>query len=393
MKKLLFGVVLPGLLGLCACAPAVSAQKVSCTSAQPFGQPDTLRPAPPNWPNTPGDITAALPGRLQDQLNTTLDELMRVSGATGVTVAVGLDGLGHWSAVRGLAQLQPARAVQPGDLFQAASVGKMFTATLVWQDIQAGKLSLDDPLVRWFPNFPQAQHITIGQLLSHTSGVPTRATANSDGQPAPYAPPDKVIAEAATLPRAFCPGAAWSYSNTGYILLGRILEQLHGEPMAQQVAERIARPLNLQHTIFLGQDDQGRLVEGHRKGQPVGGFNYTGPFSAGSIATTAEDLLAVMHALMDGRLLDPQTLRRMGEHFYPMVGYADSLAYGYGLMRLDTPAGPVLGHTGGITGFNSIVWYEPQRGVSVAVIVNDETSAAAFALRLHQAALKWKEQP
>ena len=379
------------LLLLTACVPSQSNALV-CPTAQPFARPETLRPAPPNWPPQPSNNEAALPADLASRLEATLDEIMQLSKATGVTAAVSVAGVGRWSAVRGMAALEPSRKVQAGDLFHAASIGKMFTAVLVWQQIEAGKLSLDTPIEAWFPDFPNAKIITIGHLLSHTSGIYTRPTRNAEGQPlVSQEIPDELIGEAAKQPLLFCPGANWSYSNTGYMMLGRILERLSNQTMPQLVAERIAQPLGLKNTLFLSPTNSSRLVAGHQKGVVVKGVNYTVPFAAGSIATTAEDLITFLHQLHSGKLLKLETLRRMGQRFYPMLGYSSQLFYGFGMMQFDSPVGVLLGHSGGITGFNSILWHSPSDGISVALIFNDDPSSAAGALRLHQAVLQWRK--
>jgi D-alanyl-D-alanine carboxypeptidase len=124
-------------------------------------------------------------------------------------------------------------------------VGKAFTAAVVMQLIEEGKLSYSDPLARWFPDFPNAGAITVDHLLTHTSGAFSFNTDLKFRKKKGYTPPDELIRIAARHGNALCPGERWSYTNTGYVLLARIVEKIEGLPFHQVVTRRVIDRLGL----------------------------------------------------------------------------------------------------------------------------------------------------
>jgi D-alanyl-D-alanine carboxypeptidase len=333
------------------------------------------------------DYTRPIAGRLPPELEAVLDgatrRILRTTGAVAISAAVAVPGQGLWSATRGVsARTTPPQPLPQPALFQVASVSKAFTAALILQLVQAGRLQLDAPVAAWFPQVQHAEHITIRQLLTHTSGIATfNAFDYFDGIVHGHKPPDALIDLAIEKGPRFCPGADWAYSNTGYVMLGRILEVEYGAPLHEVLAEHVTGPLGLRHTLLRRPDDGVTgVVRGHQWGMPIDGVEYATPFGAGAAASTARDLVLFWHALLSGALLRPETVRMMFREMYPMPG--TPMWYGLGVQLYEIPEGGglMLGHSGGVAGFTAVVGYVVPDDLYVAVAFNDKSVPAEAGL-------------
>lgn len=326
-------------------------------------------------------IDGELPAGLQASLSDALDKMLQHVPAASVAVAI--PGEGTWSATRGLARKEPAQPVAPEQPFQVASTAKTLTAAVVLQLVEERKLKLGDTIDRWFPDAPNAGLITIEQLLRHTSGlvsfnaVPTFGTA--------YRTPAEIIALGTAQKPQFCPGTNWSYTNTGYAMLGVIIEKVEGAPLADVLAKRLIRPLSLTHTVMRRPGVELPVVTGHAAGRPVDAPDqYATPYAAGALASTGGDLVRFWHALLAGQVLPEASVHRMFTGMPAMLGpYAGSNSfYGMGVQLYDVPDGPglMLGHSGGIEGFTSVVAYVPADDVYIAVSFNEKSVPAEAGL-------------
>lgn len=222
-----------------------------------------------------------------------------------------------------------AGAPEPGAVWPWASVTKQMVATLVMQEVQAGRLSLDDRLAKRFPTFkgPSASRITLRDLLRHTSGLPDPAAGPRDAEGAPtvYAQPDPraVLNGYCSGPPRDEPGATFQYDNCDYLVLGAILEHATGKPFRTLVAERIARPSGAVSVgVFTPRANKGANAVGVKAGVGPRSVGYVSAYGAsGALYGTAEDLAAVDRAILNGRLLGPEATAVMwtGE---PKLGYA-----------------------------------------------------------------------
>jgi D-alanyl-D-alanine carboxypeptidase len=265
-------------------------------------------------------------------------------------------------------------------MFQAASTTKTFTATVVMQLVREGRLRLDQTLETWFPDAPNTAVTTIEQLLRHTSGLVSFNALPS--WTLDYRTPREAIALATAEPPQFCPGANWAYTNTGYAMLGVIIERLEEKPLHEVFAARLIGPLGLEHTTLRWRDDAAPVVSGHVGGRPVDvPDGYATPFAAGGLASTAEDLVTFWHALLGGRVLPGETVRTMFLAMSPMPP-TGQMFYGRGVQFYDIADGPgvMLGHSGGITGFTSIVAYVAADDLYVSVIFNEQQVPAEAGL-------------
>jgi D-alanyl-D-alanine carboxypeptidase len=281
-----------------------------------------------------------------------------------------------------------------GHVFQIASVTKEFTAAAVLKLVENGKLRLDDDVTRYLPDAPtQGRKVTIRQLLSHTSGIADVAELPGfQGVKRRDLPPDSVVALVRNEPFYFPPGEQMRYSNTGYLVLGELIETVSGRPYADFLAETLFRPTAMAHS----RDCDQRAVIPRR----VSGYDFTDagfrraefislriPFAAGGLCSTALDLIAWNQALHQGRILGPAAYAEM-TRAQPLAG-GRRTRYGLGL-GLGTLAGHRAYHHGGdIQGFTSYLAYFPDDSLSVAVLMNTQGPSRPDALveRIANAAL------
>ncbi len=362
---------------------ADSGQPVECDSARPY-RGARLHAAPPSRvfeeaakPFGEG-FDAATIGRLDAAMKKAMD----ATKAPAMTVAVGVPGRGLWSATR---LRDEAGGAAPPRWFWFASVGKAFTAAVVLQLVEEGKLSLDDQLARWFPDYPNAGAITLDHLLTHTSGIYSfQADETLRAKPG-YHPPEDLIKVARSHGNTFCPGEYWSYCNTGYVMLGRIVEIIEGQPFHESVNSRVMGRLELKNTKALAPREQpGGLARPHPADprEAAREPSLSTPYAAGSVVATAEDMVRFWHAHLGGRLLRPAAVRAQFERLYPMFG--GGTYYGRGVMLYDVPDQDGrrltwLGHSGGAPGTKALVIYSVEAGAFVAVALNYDGSAEATA--------------
>jgi len=296
-----------------------------------------------------------------------------------------------YRGVRGMADIELGVPLKADQTFRIASISKMFTAATILRLEAANKLSLDDKLSAYFPEVPNAQIIPLRQLLSHTAGV-----ADKPKQPVAFAARRDLttaqqIAEIAQRDPAFAPGARFSYSNSGFILLGAVIEKVTGKPWYEVVDDELLAPLQLRQTHHA---DTATIVPGRATGyttvRATGGFANAGfismtvPAAAGALESTADDLLRFTRALVTGRAVGPAGFKAM---ITPPPHLADpgppNLAYGLGTYIWRLRGIKMVGHTGQINGFASVVAYIPEADVTIVALGNnDEFDAQMTARRL-----------
>jgi len=297
------------------------------------------------------------------------------AGEPGAAVIVVKGGQVLLREGRGLADAELGVAAAPGHLFRIGSLTKQFTAVGLLLLAEEGKLALADPVTKYVDGLAEAYgKVTLAHLLSHTGGVPSYT--DLPGWQKLWRT-DLSLAEllglTRDLPLDFAPGARWKYSNTGYLLLGAVIERASGLDYAEFVRRRIAEPLALRRTMY---DETERLVPGRAKGYvrageawaPAPYLSMTHPLSAGGLLSTVDDLAAWEAALQAGRLLPLPALARARTP----VELADGQASGYGFgWAIDLLEGrPTAEHGGGIPGFTSYALSVPSERLFVAVLTN-----------------------
>jgi D-alanyl-D-alanine carboxypeptidase len=222
---------------------------VICDSAKSYHGPKLhARPPASVFAEAAGSLDGSLDANTVARLEKALDRASTATKAPALTVAVGIPGKGLWSATR-LGQTVAGETVPQA--FYWASAGKAFTAVVVLQLVEEGKLKLDDKLARWFPEFPNAKVISLDHLLTHTSGLYSFQNDPTLRSQPGYKSPEILLAVAQAHGNAFCPGEYWAYCNTGYVLLASIVEQVEGQPFHAVVNRRIVDRLGLKHTRSL----------------------------------------------------------------------------------------------------------------------------------------------
>jgi len=297
------------------------------------------------------------------------------STGPGTAVLVMVDGKPVLRKGYGMADMEKGVKVTPDMIFRIASITKQFTAVAVLQLVQAGKVSLTDPITKYVPDFDtQGKTITIENLLTHTSGL-HNVTALDDflSQITRDLKPIEVANLIAGKPLEFEPGSQFKYSNTNYILLGMLIEKVTGRTYAENLESSIAKPLGLADTRY-SRDDA--LTPRHARGYdressgqwvPMKPMSMTQPFAAGAIESTVDDLAKWTQALADGKAVDPKLLERAWTPYKPTEGTSD---YGYGWFIHPEAGERWIGHNGGINGFQSAAVWIPEKKVFVAILRN-----------------------
>ncbi len=317
------------------------------------------------------------------------------SGEPGAAVLVVKDGETVLRKGYGLANLELGVPIQPDMVFEIGSVTKQFTAAAVLMLAERGLLSLDDEITRHLPGYPtHGQKITIDHLLTHTSGIPSYTglpewmeRVREDMKV------EQLIAMFKDKPLEFAPGERWAYNNSAYVLLGAVIEKASGKTYEDFIEQEVFKPLGMTRSSY-GHNREvvpGR-VEGYDKEsegyERARYLSMTQPFAAGSLLSTVDDLARWSDALWGGKVLKPESLKRMLTPAKLSSGRSTRYAYGLGIGEY---AGrTIVEHGGGIFGFVSDTLRVPDEGIFVAILSNNPGSnpqPEALAFRIAAKAL------
>jgi CubicO group peptidase (beta-lactamase class C family) len=297
-----------------------------------------------------------------------------------------------WSGGRGLADLEAKKPITPQTVFRTGSITKQFVAATVLTLVAEGKVSLDDPLSKFFPDWPQpGARATLRQLLNHSSGIFDYTKIPNYMMSEPTLRPNTtadLLAVIRSQPSRAEPGAAWEYNNGGYVILGAIIEQVTGKPWHEAVIERIARPLGLQ-TLGYALEAEGRpgtaRFYGDENGQPVParGVHMSVAHGAGGLVASVEDMARWAQALHHGKVVGQGLYAEMTRRAQLTDGSARP--YGFGLRLLRVRGRPAFVHGGAGRGVDTGSVYIPGDDVFVAVFSNSDeldTDASMVVQRL-----------
>ena len=325
-----------------------------------------------------GDKTAAAPAAqdLASRLDATIAPYFQPD-APGATVIVAKDGKTVLRRAYGMADTTKGVKMTPEMVLRIGSMTKQFTATGILLLADEGKLSVDDEIGKYLPDYPtQGRKITIEHLLTHTSGI-----VSYTGKPGfpQRAPQDTTVAAQIDSfkndPLQFEPGSQWRYNNSGYYLLGAIIEKVSGMPYPKFVQERIFVPLGMTHTAYEGYErSKWPGAAGHSpldKGfGPARQLGKNQSYAAGELVSTVDDLAKWDAAIAAGKLLKPATWQRAFTS-YRLADGKDS-HYGYGWEMSLVQGEPAIGHSGSTRGFRSYGLRIPSKGLYVAVLTNSD---------------------
>ncbi|WP_312550478.1 serine hydrolase [Massilia sp.] len=299
----------------------------------------------------------------------------------GATVIVVKDGQTVLRKGYGSADTASKTPMSADMAMRLGSITKQFTAVAILMLAEEGKLALTDDITRFLPDYPtRGKTITVEHLLTHTSGIVSYTsrpdyplTMSRDVTVA------QMIDSFKNDPLEFAPGTAYRYNNSGYFLLGAIIEKVSGQPYAKFLEQRIFVPLGMENTAYEGfERGKAPRAAGHTPGEkgfgPGAALSMSQPYAAGALVSTVDDLARWDAAIAGGRLLKPASWQRA---FTPYkLADGNSTGYGYG-WELDTLQGAqVVAHGGGINGFSTYALRVPEQKVFVAVLSNADGGVA-----------------
>lgn len=368
MKKLIGILVLSLFLGACQKSEPVDPALYSCD----LGFADSSANHPHN-----AEYQAIL-----DQIT--------ASGVVGISLSACDPQNGMWLGTSGKADLQQNISIQPCNVFRVGSTVKMFTATLIFMLQEEGKLDLDDKISTYLSGDPvdqieQADEATVRQLLQHSSGIYNYIqdlkfqTASLNDLIREWKAED-LLAYAYHKSAYFKPDEDVVYSNTGYILLGLLIEKIEGKPLYQVYEEKIFRPLGMNFTLFAGKDPvPDGIVRGYidlySNLQVIESTYYSGwdYYTAdGGLISNPYDLSIFFQALMSGKILNAASMNEMltfreprnpDPEFFP-------IAYGLGIFKIETPRGTAYMHSGDAIGYYANMMYFPADSSTIVYAVN-----------------------
>ncbi len=317
---------------------------------------------------------------MDDRLEEVLQEELAHHDGKGVSAAVLMPDDELWLGVAGISH--EATRITQDMMFNIAGATKIFTAALVLDLVEDNILSINDPISKWLPDLENVDStILIVQLLNHTSGVynfsahPSLADVTM-ADPSKIWTPQEVI-ESFVLEPHFAPGAAFAYSETGYLLLGLIVESATGSDFETILKERILDPVGLQRTS-LGESELAPGENSHPWGDidddgELDDFSFLMPVKesifwvGGGMNATAEDLIMFLRALMEGGIIGPASLDEMLRFRY--YGYNSS--YGLGIGESTLPDGAYsIGYNSSLYGSTETLCYLPELDVYFSILQN-----------------------
>jgi len=311
-------------------------------------------------------IDAALASRIDSDAQTVLQR----TGTPGATLAIYRDGVAIYQHAYGVSDLQRKVPTTLSTHYEIGSITKQFTAAAILQLQEAGKLDIDATLATYLPEAPHAKEVTLKQLLSHTSGMPEYL----DGpdveawavKPASF---EQIIARIKDKPLDFSPGSHWSYSNSGYAMLGRVIELTSHESYEHYVKTHLLAKAGMKQTFTVADETSiAGMAKGYRhtdgKLEVAPTIHATVGWAAGNLISTVDDLERWNVALSSGKIVSAADYALMKT---PVPGSTD---YGLGLFIDTLDEQPRIGHTGGSFGFTTSNQYFPKQGIQVIAFSN-----------------------
>lgn len=322
---------------------------------------------------TPWNVNLAV----TDQMRFIADSVIQTTKVPGLVALVVDKKRGiNWMYTSGVANLSDQTPMNGGYIFRIGSNTKTFVGTVLLQLVEEGRMSLNDKVSKYFPNYPKADVVTVAMLCNMTSGIPDY-TRNAlwgnvmEATPAKRWTPQELLTWAFSENFLFEPGTEFRYSNSNTILLGMIIEKVTGNSLETEIRQRITQPLQLTQTALItsGTGFPGPHAKGYYEGSFVAGndqtehYDYSYIWAAGSAYSTPRELQRYVEALVGGELLSPVMQRKRLED---MRELAPRLAYGLGLFR----RGSFYGHNGTVTGYTSSMYHSNLHDCTVIIYFN-----------------------
>ncbi|MGO8720767.1 MAG: serine hydrolase domain-containing protein [Acidobacteriaceae bacterium] len=333
----------------------------------------------------PGLSQNTLPASQQAKVDAIVQQVLEQTGVPSASVGIVTDGTIAYLKAYGKAELYPPVEATPQMRYSIGSISKQFTVTAILMLQQEGKLTLDDTVSKWLPDLTRANEVTLREILSHTSGYQDYYAEDYSLPPmkVPTAP-DAILGKWGKKPLDFDPGTEWQYSNTNYVIAGKIVEMVSGMPLMKFLQQNIFSPLHMTRVMDSDMheleptDAHGyiRYALGPLRLAPQDGPGWV--FGGGELAMPVRDLLLWDISLMDQSLLQPASYRQMFTSVKLKNG--EDTHYGLGEEILTRDGHLIISHSGEVSGFTSENMVLPQDKVAVAVLTNEEAADAATAI-------------
>lgn len=315
------------------------------------------------------------------------------SNETGATALISRKGQIIYKKAFGMAHLELNVPMQTENVFRIGSISKQFTAIAILQLMEQGKLSLQDDITKFISDYPTHGHkITIEHLLTHTSGIQSYTNMKEFGEISRLdKTPDAFIPFFKNQPMEFAPGTKWNYNNSGYYLLGYIIEKISGKTYPEYIEENIFKTLGMTNSYY-GSDSKIIKNRAAAYGKDANGFvnadplSMTLPYAAGSLQSTVEDLFKWNQALQAYKLVKKETLDKAFTPYVLADGKKTDYGYGWSIGKIQGSTS--IQHGGGIPGFLTMGIYLPKEDVFVALFSNcdcnspDESAVKLAALAI-----------
>lgn len=295
---------------------------------------------------------------------------------TGATALIARKGTVIYKKALGMANLELNVPMQIDNVFRIGSISKQFTAVAILQLKEQGKLDLQDDITKFIPDYPTHGYtITVEQLLNHTSGIKSYTSMKEWDEQVRRKDftPAAMVDYFKNQPMEFAPGTKWNYNNSGFFLLGYIIEKASGKTYQQYIADNIFKPVGMANSYY-GEDSPliKNRVSGYEPGKDaVVNADYlsmTQPYAAGSLLSTVEDLYKWHQAVHSYKLIKKEVMDKAFISSKLLSGKATN--YGYGWFIGNLQGSPTIEHGGGINGSLTNAIYLPNEDVFVAVFSN-----------------------
>lgn len=333
----------------------------------------------------PGSANCINHDLLKRQLQQVLDTQVKKLGVPGIQASIKIDEY-TWSWISGSIDYKNEKNLKIDHILRIGSVTKLYTASIIMKLYEDGRISLNDSIDKWFPDFSKSSDITIRQLLNHSSGIynyteslwlGVQSVLFSKKMWDPY----DLLKSVNNKDFYFEPGKGHHYSNTNYLILGLIIEEITGKSLTEIYREYIIKPARLYNTFFVPYEKTPENL--------ISGFDYdvipigtneisadetsfaTLGFSAGAMTSTADNLCKWTNYLFKSDFLSDNTLKQMKDYIEADdCDVRKQIGYGLGLRVLKINGELLFGHTGTIPGFGAATFYCPQYDYSISIISN-----------------------
>jgi D-alanyl-D-alanine carboxypeptidase len=355
----------------------------ACGSSTPDAAGTTSSLTPATTAGTTPSSGTGFDDATQASFQQVLDNTRATTGFPGV-IALVRSPQGTWIGTSGTTGEGLDGAPTPTDHTRVGSLTKTMTATVILQLAEEGKLDLSDPIGSFVPGMPNGDTATIQQLAEMTSGIAPYTTSDAFqaqlfADPLKVWTPEELVAFEQGQPAEFAPGEGWQYSNTNYVLLGMVIEQVTGQSITDVFQERLFGPLGMTDTSFPGSSNA--IADPHLRGVTEQGqddgvtadatdWNPSEAYTAGEVISTLEDLETWAHALFTGEgILEPETQQMRRDSINRTIAPNSATAgYGFGIGDM----GGWWGHDGQIPGYTTAVMHNYDLDTTIIVLVNSD---------------------